>query len=867
MATRTAPRFSKWINNALAKLPGGDDALFQKLWREERLLFDGSSDISDKVDLTSARLVSAALRRRERLAIELPDFEPHRPAYLFATALIRHFLDSRLARDVTDKKRSGPILYFGATVGIRDQLRRINIRGLGLNLAEVFSQEDVSRGANGASVARSRKRGNAGGLPRVITVYAPADPAAVVLAFKPSWIAIDCADAASLVWLKPLLDEIGQLEISVIAWGQNPMSQCVAEFSPSGRVFSWPPFIDKHEISKKSKNESVENLLLSLSPVDISPLILTSDAINEFSALLQNATRALVRSGQHARGSFEKDALALHWRYYRALESLSVPIDFYESEAQKYWGLRSFSKIISACDHFRNMCSEGSANLYRALEEVSLYLSEAKQRLEQSGCGMWDGLINVCLAEPPNGAIRVLVFTTVSRCRIFLYALLARHNTTEQDLREMGTYVTSLTGLHKSIRKGATNTSASQEDRFLFLPDKTSWHPVLVGLPSIALTPRLLYTLLHPEIDILLYPHQRSSFMRRYTDWSSSLSGDFNASIGVLAHMNDMTLTCTLPSSPNRISVDKAVEMNVETTRTNTTSTTGPIWRPDDAIGEVARLFQSNDEENSEESLVSDQNIDINEDIEKVSEELWCESAIKIVFEHDWRAFFAPDDRINVIRKDALDESFVRSLKVGDRVVLIHGQQRQSLYDLIISRVHRHPSIELHLAMISRWQDEFRITFEQWSKHTPDTEEMVKYGMRDLSGLLLRIQALGSTLVSTLTITFWLRGLVLCPQDPEDLRRVAQVLEMEFVIQHYKRISQAATRLRGLHRGLSNRLNRWLKDQALGRSNYGEDDMIDVDLGLSFGDIQRSLLVLSVLQVENVKGPFLRSSLGRAEKV
>ncbi len=39
---------------------------------------------------------------------------------------------------------------------------------------------------------------------------------------------------------------------------------------------------------------------------------------------------------------------------------------------------------------------------------------------------------------------------------------------------------------------------------------------------------------------------------------------------------------------------------------------------------------------------------------------------------------------------------------------------------------------------------------------------------------------------STLTIWQWLRGETLSPQDPEDLSRIADILEMDFVRQYYK---------------------------------------------------------------------------------
>jgi hypothetical protein len=98
------------------------------------------------------------------------------------------------------------------------------------------------------------------------------------------------------------------------------------------------------------------------------------------------------------------------------------------------------------------------------------------------------------------------------------------------------------------------------------------------------------------------------------------------------------------------------------------------------------------------------------------------------------------------------------------------------------------------------------------------------------------------------------------------MRRVADILGLAFVQQNYRKIDQAASRLRGLHRGLSNRLNRWLESEAAKFSGHDEDDLIDTELGLRFGDIRTSLRILQVRSIQKVKGPFLRENLGKLSK-
>ncbi len=117
-----------------------------------------------------------------------------------------------------------------------------------------------------------------------------------------------------------------------------------------------------------------------------------------------------------------------------------------------------------------------------------------------------------------------------------------------------------------------------------------------------------------------------------------------------------------------------------------------------------------------------------------------------------------------------------------------------------------------------------------------------------------------------MTIQFWLRGLTLCSDDPEDLRRVAEVLSLPFIEQHYRRIGAAAERIRGLHRGLSIRLGYWLAQQSGGLHEAYDREVIDPELGLTFGDVRASMVIEKVKSIRRVSGTFLCSDLGTIRK-
>ena len=103
----------------------------------------------------------------------------------------------------------------------------------------------------------------------------------------------------------------------------------------------------------------------------------------------------------------------------------------------------------------------------------------------------------------------------------------------------------------------------------------------------------------------------------------------------------------------------------------------------------------------------------------------------------------------------------------------------------------------------------------------------------------------------------------MCPKDEKDLQRIASVLDMSFVKQYHSQISRAASRLRGLHIGLSRKLNQWLQHGAIEATSEQVNELIDPELGITFNDFQDALHLLTVKETKQVEGLFLTSDLGQ----
>jgi len=282
-------------------------------------------------------------------------------------------------------------------------------------------------------------------------------------------------------------------------------------------------------------------------------------------------------------------------------------------------------------------------------------------------------------------------------------------------------------------------------------------------------------------------------------------------------------------------------------------------WQPLDAAQELARLFEyDEDDELSEVTTATREHL---AEISPQAKNAWTDIAIVLQLEGGWQATFSDDDTVQIIVGSSdihIEERYIRSIRQHERILFIIGQRRQNLYDLIVARVHAHPAIELHLAMIRRWHEELPKAFDIWKNQHGGNLEL----------LLIALQKQGSLLTSTQTLRLWLSGVVLCPEDEDDLRRMGQILNMAFVRANYRAIDKAAQRLRNIHRALARRLNRWLQQEATSALREGKPDtfVLDKELGLTFSDFRDSLLILRIESIRRCQGLFLRSNFGQLER-
>jgi hypothetical protein len=573
------------VRAAFDALPAASDPAFHRVVTDAKLRYGSHDGAPDAVDELSARLVCSALRGRMGGAtlVVFPDELDRRSPLLFSTALIMDALAQIEAGRVGRR-----VLYVSSSTGVRSQLASVRIGRLSLD--RVFDQQYGRGRADKLSTVSQ-----AGGinLPDVLCIYAPADPVNLLRQHKPKWVAIDCGESNDIGWLPQLLAEAKGAHTPVVGWTAKPFSGAVAQWlEAGGGVFRWPR-LRRGAIPRIDDLGQLPDFALT---AEVTPRILAGERVIEISTALAAATEGLLKAREFQNGRLSTDAVILGWKYLRGLESVPVPLEVYEREANSYWGMRRITDLRETFVRFVEAVRRVSPSLHATLRDVAEALSQAHDTLAKADSPLWLGVANVCV-ESAGG--RRIVFSSKARREMFSFCLLARFNISEDDLKELGVelaYLSEPTRAYMELLEEGT----PQDSTARALPS------LLVGLPSRFGERHLATHLESGQLEVVLWPHQESVLERRVRHLSSELS---------LASRNLRELLPTLdePGDPARgQEIGEPLLLTLSHSRDVTAGTlqdelrikaeSVSLWKRPDAAEAIASLFVSVPPAEDEES-------------------------------------------------------------------------------------------------------------------------------------------------------------------------------------------------------------------------------------------------------------------------
>lgn len=853
-------KFVKHLNSGFDSFPCWNDEAFSELWCRNRLSTRiDSEENMDGVDRFNAALLWSTVEKRQRLLIGMPERLQHRASALLATGLLKAFLDTRggFTTDSYRQEFSHPmipknrrlynrdVVYFGSRLGIREDLSHVTLSRKPLRefFTVTFSRRDMDAGT-------TRREE----LPRLICIYSPLDPVTSLHQANPFLIAVDCGDKPDVPWLPAVLKHARSKQIPLIAWSSNPLSEVHSHFASEGALtFAWPArFLHCYEeLESISEDDPARLFALGIRDIHLCPCELTGQDVDDYSEALRHAQQALSRARRMLNGRVSRDAVLMGYRLLRLLERLPVSLSTYEFERSQYWRQPSIGKLCAGFSRFVSAMT--SQDISAPLHEALRYLEKGVDWLKNHEPPLWPALVDLCIEDRESGERRILVFANEAHKKMFAHSLLANEGVCEEDLSEMGISITSITEFVRALteeNEGRPGTPLGDSST----SPACSGVPFLIGLPSGYSFRRIAPIIGLAKTEILYYPHQGGYLKWLANQLNIALTPNTSAALMAVEALGGQTEAAAHPSHARqavKMLTPRPVQGRPRLQKSDVEMEAPlDIGSPAD---ELTRLLAEYDDTDDVQCIaVSSDETDVVEEGDQAPE--FADRAVKIKFADGWCILFGVDEMINFVRPDgSIERRYARSARPRDRVLYIHGERQQNLYELLLSRIHNHHSIRAHVEYIQAWQREVQEQISTYLRHGHTIDEL-HTAMVDR----------GSTIQTPMAVYFWAKGWVMRPRDPEDLRRLSEILDMPFTAKCYKFIHSAGDRLHGLHIQLSRRLKAWIMKGAAG--DHMRDEVIDKEIQLTFGDVQDALKVLAVESCCEVDGLFYADSLGRLER-
>lgn len=786
-----------------------------------RYASEGSCDI---IDDYSSRLICECVATRSPLLIMWPDMVARRAPLALAAGVVC----DAVPRMRGDSGR-GRILYVGPDSSIREQFASVRVGHMALS--GVFAQEF------GRGDGQLQRIGPESSLPVVTTIVSPAEPGRIVRALRPRWIAVDCGARQPPNWLAPLLMAAKALGVPVIGWSALHLSSVADTWrAHGGCVYRWPKVT-----GSAVRIAALEDLGRRGGVTDLTPMVLNGQRTFEVADQLAQCYPRLVRHVGQAHGQLARDALSVAWRYLRLLESLPVPVALYEAECVNYWRMPSLARIKATLERFvQALAGDGALRSDLAFSYERLAAAHAMLG-DQGDSPLWLAAANLAIE---SNSPSVFVFQSRAHRDLFRFALLSKFNISEDDLRGIGVSMRALSDFSR-------RDDVSQGGR-----------ATLVGLPSRASEWRVEAVLECKDVRAIVWPHLEDTLQRRASEWSLRLSGGCDGP-------SPLRMAAGVARSGDarvRVVGSRALQIGeLALGGVPQSSAAGlALWKRPDAAEAIRALFatQAAEEDGGDDSAAFGPGGEMADAAAPPGQEDWVEEALKVVLDDGSQILLPLDDYVNVIARTGESVNVVprysRSLRAGDEILLVHGEHRRGMYDLLVSRVHSHATIAPWLGLIDRWHQDLRRAFIQGKRRSGVTFE----------GILRELRIQGSSITTSASVRGWVLGLTLAPSDWQDIRRLGDILDVAVAKQFAREIGNAAGRLAGLHRSLSNRLNRWLESEDAGAAALsGTQAIVDADLGLTIDDFKHSLVRGRIALVAQIHGPFLRSHIGHLRRV
>ena len=179
-------------------------------------------------------------------------------------------------------------------------------------------------------------------------------------------------------------------------------------------------------------------------------------------------------------------------------------------------------------------------------------------------------------------------------------------------------------------------------------------------------------------------------------------------------------------------------------------------------------------------------------------------------------------------------------LKRGMRLILVENSTKKSLLKSLLSKIENHPKMQETITYQRQWNERL-------------CEDVVD--ARDSAAKVLKkLKEHGALSPNNyIAIYTWMNGMVLGPRDDENIRRIGEIYDDEYLLDHWKNIARALKRLRTMHRSFAKKLNKLIPKAGVEYDvKDTESSVIDEELELYLEDFANIISLETIAEIKNV---------------
>lgn len=515
------------------------------------------------------------------------------------------------------------------------------------------------------------------------------------------------------------------------------------------------------------------------------------------------------------------DVVLKAWRLYSmtksAFEGMLAPLEYIENQAKQTFLAKTLQQRIQALEAWQDFLSKFDPYFGGVWAKTYSISKVIYHKFKENGNPKYEKIKKI-IKEALSFNQRLLILNfSEPYSRALSNALSVDLNITEDDLVKKGIFITS------SINKNISETY----DKCIIFGAPNWWANWVLRLSCAK------------EIVFLIYPSEKALLKYQFTLERKKVKDYFT----------ETSRTNFLKKVLEKEELDKMPQIKEPTKQSEISIVlTEAESKDEDKFNSLFKDLKTEDELIYETEL---EEPDEPEYLAVSKEGKIIVKCCKIDFESGSHIYFKPSRRLPVF-KDGKKIVYlkVNNVKEGESMVIVKNSIKNNLAQEIIKKADKHPKMQRLKFLVNSWV----IILRKGMLANKDSPKrfLIKLNRLQEDEKIAEVK-------NWITVQLWRDGYTIGPQNSKNIKLIGKIYNEPFLIDNYREVSAAISRLRGIHQTLLRRFNEFALRAGVKTISYTADEMLDEEFNLHLEDFA------GMVSIEKIKSIDLNATAERSK--